>query len=287
MTIPVILSTGSLFNFDVDTVMQLAAKTGFDGVELMVDWRRETHHLPHLRALMSRHNLPILAIHSPFTPMTMQDWPTDPIDSIKQSVGLAEAVGAQTVVVHPPGRWLRLQGLIATPLRASKLSLPLPLIGPGRLGQWLTKHLADFQATTPVKIAVENMPCRRFGPLQLEPHHFFNPAKLNRFQYLTLDTTHVGTRRVDLLQFYRQVEAKVAHIHLSNFNGHEHQLLHNGELPLAELLNRLSRQQFGGLVSLELGPRSLQANNDTRLKENLQNSLDFCRAALCQQEQPA
>jgi len=40
--IPVILSTGSLFNFDVDTVMALAAETGFDGVELMVDWRRET-----------------------------------------------------------------------------------------------------------------------------------------------------------------------------------------------------------------------------------------------------
>jgi sugar phosphate isomerase/epimerase len=278
--IPVILSTSSLFNFDVDTVMALAAEVGFDGVELAVDWRRETYEPDHLKRLISRHQLPILAIHSPFNQMFLPGWPDDPVESLKASVRLAEQVGAQTVVVHPPGRWLRLQALIASPSQTRKLSLPLPLVGLGRLGRWLRQELAGFQATTRVKVAVENMPCRRFGPFRLEPHHFYTPTMLNQFQYLTLDTTHVGTRKVDLLAFYEQVAARVVHVHLSNYNGQEHQLPHQGELPLAAFLSRLAQIQFQGLVSLEVGPMSLQAEDEAQLRYNLGESLAFCQRRL-------
>lgn len=275
-----ILSTGSLYTFDLDTAMALAAETGFDGVELMVDWRRETYHLPHLEKVVARHNLPILAVHSPFAHMHIQGWPADPVGLVKRSVELAEALGAQTVIVHPPGRWIRLQAVVAGPYRSRKFYLPLPVAGPGRLGRWLLEELPAFQAETTVKVAVENMPCRRYGPFRLNHFHFYNPEQLRRFQHLTLDTTHVGTRQLDLLEFYRQLEGKVTHLHLSNFNGKEHQLPTNGHLPLAELLAELVRDGYKGLVSLELGPASLQADDETALRQNLRVSLDFCRAAL-------
>lgn len=279
MTIPIVLSTGSLFNFDIDTIMALAYETGFAGVELMVDWRRETHHLAHLQKLMDRHHLPILAVHSPFAGLP-HGWPHDPVGLIKQTVRLAESLRAQTVVVHPPARWVRFQSLVIAPQRSWKLSLPVPVAGPGVLGQWLLQELPTFQAQTRVKIALENMPRRWLGPWCLEPHHFNNARQLSHFQHLTLDTTHVGTWREDLLNFYRQIKPKVAHIHLSNYNGHEHQLPHNGSLPLAALLAELVNDQFDGLVSLELGPVSLQADDETRLRQNLQASLTFCRQAL-------
>jgi sugar phosphate isomerase/epimerase len=277
--IPIILSTGSLFNFDVDTVLALAGETGFDGVELVIDWRRETHQADHLQKLIDRRHLPILAVHSPFASFP-PTWPREPVALIKQSVRLAEAVRAQTVVVHPPARWVRLQGIIAAPQQSWKISLPLPLGGPGSLGRWLRQDLAGFQATTGVKIAVENMPRRWLGPWQLEPYHFNTPSRLNEFQYLTLDTTHVGTWREDLLAVYRQVKARVAHIHLSNYNGQEHQLLTNGALPLAAFLAELVADSFNGLISLELGPISLQAESEERLRQNLRESLIFCRRAL-------
>ena len=280
MTIPVILSTGSLFNFDVDTVMGLAQETGFDGVELMVDWRRETYTPDHLQRCMRRYNLPILAVHSPFNKSFLSDWPSDPIASIKASVQLAERLGARTVIVHPPGRWLRIQGLVTLPDSSRKISLPLPVVRPGKLGHWLQNDLAEFQSKTAVKIAVENMPCRWFGPIRLEPHHYPNLDTLNRFPYLTLDTTHVGTRRTDLLAFYEKVEARVAHVHLSNFNGKEHQLPNQGFLPLTDLLKRLKQHVFQGLVSLELNPTSLQAGDESKLKKNLRDSLSFCLQAL-------
>jgi sugar phosphate isomerase/epimerase len=278
--IPILFSTGSLFNFDVDTVMALAKEAGFDGVELVIDWRRETYWPEHLHKLMVRHGLPILAVHSPFAQSYMPGWPADPVASIKQTVQLAETVGARLVVVHPPGRWLRLQGLVATPDRTRRISIPLPVVGPGKLGRWLQEALADFQATTDVTITVENMPCRWLGPIRLEPHHFFTPAALLQFPYLTLDTTHVGTRKIDLLLFYRQIRQRVAHVHLSNFNGQEHQLLSDGSLPLQALLRQLAQYRYQGFVSLELGPTSLQAEDERCLKQNLHNSLRFCRQAL-------
>jgi sugar phosphate isomerase/epimerase len=281
MMIPkIILSTGSLYTFDLDTTMALAAETGFDGVELMIDWRRETYHLPHLEQLVERHQLPIVAVHSPFAHMNIQGWPADPVGMVKQSVDLAEALGAQTVVVHPPGRWVRLQAMVAGPYHSRKIYVPLPVAGPGRLGRWLLEELPTFQAGTTVKVAVENMPCRRFGPFRLNHFHLTSPEQLRRFQYLTLDTTHVGTRQLDLLDFYQQLKGKVAHLHLSNFNGKEHQLPANGHLPLAELLAALVRDEYEGLVSLELGPASLQADDEAALRQNLQACLDFCRAAL-------
>lgn len=279
MTIPIILSSGSLFNFDLDTVMALAAEAGFAGLELMVDGRHETYHPAHLEKLMARHRLPILAVHAPFASFPLP-WLHDPVSLIKQSVHLAELLGARTVVVHPPARWVRVQGVVLAPHSMHKLSLPLPWAGPGLLGRWLRQELPTFQAQTRVKIAVENMPRRWVGPWQLEPYHFNNASQLSQFSYLTLDTTHVGTWREDLLGFYRQIKPHVAHIHLSNYNGREHQLLDKGLLPLAAFLAELAHDNFDGLVSLELGPISLQADDEIMLKQNLQESLTFCRQAL-------
>jgi sugar phosphate isomerase/epimerase len=262
--------------------MALAGEAGFGVIELMVDWRRETHHPAHLEKLMARHNLPILAVHSPFLNMSLPGWPSGPVEIIKQSVQLAEVLGAQTVVVHPPARWVRFQAVMIGPHQNWKLSLPLPVAGSGALGRWLRQDLEDFQATTAVKIALENMPRRWFGPWRLEPYYFNNARQLSGFQYLTLDTTHVGTWHEDLLGFYQQIKSKVAHIHLSNYNGREHQLPHNGSLPLAAFLAELVKDQFAGLVTLELGPVSLQAEDEIKLGQNLRDSLAFCQEVIGQ-----
>lgn len=275
----IILSTGSLYNLDVSTIMTLAAEVGFSGIELVVDWRWETHRLAHLERLMARTGLPILAIHSPFLKMPLHGWPDHPVQRIQQSVQLAEVLGAKIVVVHPPERWLRLQVALTGPTKSKRLSLPLSLAGWGELGRWLWHDLAEFQSRTPVKITVENMPCRPFGPFSLKPHHFSSPADLNHFFYLTLDTTHLGTCHVDLLNFYEAIKPKLAHVHLSNYNGREHQLLADGHLPLASFLRRLATDGYDGLISLELNTHDLHAEDETALKSNLRDNLRFCQQA--------
>jgi hypothetical protein len=70
----------------------------------------------------------------------------------------------------------------------------------------------------------------------------------------------------------------VAHIHLSNYNGKE-QLLSMAPTPGA-FLAELTKDQFDGLISLELGPFSLQAQDEMKLRQNLQKSLAFCQQAV-------
>lgn len=229
---------------------------------------------------MARESLPILAVHSPFLNMPIQGWPDAPVARVKQSVQLAEDLGARVVVVHPPERWIRLQLILSRPAGSRKISLPLPLASWGELGCWLWHDLAGYQTTTDIKITVENMPCRPFGFINLEPHHFSRPNQLNHFQYLTLDTTHVGTRGVDLFDFYEQVKRNVTHVHLSNYNGREHQLLDDGNLPLAAFLGKLVRDGYDRLISLELNTRALQAENELALRQNLRESLAFCQQSL-------
>lgn len=43
--------------------------------------------------------------------------------------------------------------------------------------------------------------------------------------YLTLDTTRLGTWDLDPLAIYERLKERVVHVHLSNHNGQEHQLL--------------------------------------------------------------
>ncbi len=277
---PIILSTGSLYNLDIGTIMATAADVGFAGIELVIDWRWETHRLQHLERLIERHDLPILAIHSPFINVAIQGWPQDPIKRIKQSVSLAEDLGARTVVVHPPERWIRFQAMVVAPQWDQKISLPLPFGRLGSHGQWLREYLPDYQKKISAKVAVENMPCRPFGPIKLEPHHFYTPTHLSQFQYLTLDTTHVGTRSANLLKFYNQLKSKIIHIHLSNYNGREHRLLDDGYLPLHQLLNQLQQDQFVGMISLELNTIDLQSDDLAKLAHNLRQNLEFCQQGL-------
>jgi sugar phosphate isomerase/epimerase len=97
---------------------------------------------------------------------------------------------------------------------------------------------------------------------------------------LTLDTTHWATRKVDPLEAYHMAEGRVCHVHLSNYDGYEHQLPHKGKLNLKKFLRALKADGFTGTVSLELSPGSLIFKENSVMRHNLQASLDFTREHL-------
>lgn len=268
------LSTGSLHCYGIDRVFSLAAEAGFDGVEVMVDNRWDSRQADYLNQLQVRHGLPIVSVHSPFAP-EVDGWEDHEIHRVLRSVSLAESVGAGTVVVHLPRRWsrwgARLPGLVVD-----------LLFGPCRRRdeeylEWLLDEMPAFQASTEIVLAVENMPVRRVLGRVVNPYRFNSVEGLEQFEHLTLDTTHLGTWRADVLEVYRRVADRVAHVHLSNYNGHEHRLLTDGHLPLGELLRNLRANGYGGVVTVELTPESLGAEVEDRVRINLQNCVAFCR----------
>jgi sugar phosphate isomerase/epimerase len=269
------LSTGSLYSYGLARVFELAAEAGFDAIEVMVDDRWDTRQPAYLRRLSQASGLPIAAVHNPFLPY-VPGWPSDPLGRLRLSAALAREVGAPLVVTHLPLRiWGARVELIG--FKAKRLMVPIPLPGESDYRHFLLNGPARFEAEEAIVVAVENMPVKRLLGWELDICALNRVEFLAMLPHLTLDTTHLGTRGLDPLAVYERLKEHVAHVHLSDFKETEHLLPGDGHLPLGQLLERLTRDGYGGAVTVELGPEALYAEDEARVKERLRQALVFCR----------
>jgi sugar phosphate isomerase/epimerase len=270
------LSTGSLYTYGTARVFELAAQVGFDGIEVLCDHRPDTRNPDYLRRLSTEHDLPIVALHNPFS-HALSAWPGDQWARLKRTVALAQELGAPTVVAHLP---YRLAGIIVRYNGAfsGQFSLPLPW---SQRKPWyyacVGGGLAELEATSGVRIAVENMPRRGALGVSLPTYWFNRPERMTRFAHVTLDTTHVGTWGWDLLGVYETLRERIAHVHLSNFDGREHRAPMDGRLPLGALLRCLAEDGYQGAISVESGPGALGAEDAGACRAMLERVVAFCR----------
>ena len=269
-----VFSTGSLYTYGADRTFDLARNAGFDGMEVLIDMRWDTRQPDYLRRLMDRHQLPIKAVHSPFVPV-VPGWPYDDPGRIAETVKVAEAVHAPVVVHHLPMR----RGWVAMHIgrRRRVFRSPFPDRDAG-YRSWLLDGYQELQASTSVKLCIENMPARRWMGRDRNLFQWNTPAEIVRFPSLTFDTTHYGTWGMEPDQVYPRLNGQVRHVHLSNFNGREHRRPEDGRLHLGRLIKQLVADKYAGVVCLELDPSGLAAGeSDIRLTAQLERSLDICR----------
>lgn len=255
------LSSGSLYSYGLDRVFELAAGAGFDGVEVIVDRRFDTRQVAYLRRLQERFGLPILSMHAPFHPWRLEGWPPTYPRSLAATVELATAVGAGIVVAHLP--WWRDRAY----------------------ARWLHHDLAAWQRGHPeALIALENMPLKwvPWWPWPLDPWQLNRLEQWGTFPHLTLDTTHLATKGLDPLQVYAHLPGQVVHVHLSNARRkgrrvQEHRRLEDGYLSLDTMLLRLASDGYEGIVTVELHPHALEAEDEGRVRAHLRRQVRFCR----------
>lgn len=266
----VILSTTSLYVIDVAHCFELAAETGFDGIEVMCDQRWSTRDPDYLKRVSGWYNLPILVVHTPFSP-SVPGWPSphDQLQRIRQTLTLAEALAAETIVVHLP---------------LKKRSLFYPWRAPfAPVKRWMRRELPAVQARTLVRIAVENLPLTWVWGRPIDPAWWNSVPEWSRVHtWLTLDTTHWATRGIDPLEAYSAAKSRICHVHLSNYDGYEHRLPYQGDLDLGALLRAMAADGFGGTISVEVHPEVLGFTDGVRLRRSLERSLSFCRTHLGQ-----
>jgi sugar phosphate isomerase/epimerase len=272
----IVLSTGSLYTYGLARVFNMAAAIGFDGLEVIVDRRKETRSAADLDRLSSDYGLPITSLHSPFV-ADIPGWPSDQLGRLKRTVALAGDLNVPLVVAHLP---LRLCGLLRW-LRAFgsfSFLLPIPRFWRGPFYDFLRSgRLQELESVSGVRVAIENMPARKILGLSVNPYWFNRPEQLSRFEHLTLDTTHLGTWNLDPLEIYRGLKQRVVHVHLSNFDGIEHRLPHDGHLALDEFLRCLTQERYPGAVCVETSPEALNAEVESQCSRTLAGVLAFCR----------
>ncbi len=254
MAVPVVFSTGSLHPFGLERVFGWAAEAGFDGVEIMMDDRWDTHQPAYLAGLVERHRLPILALHPP---IYAGAWRLGREETLVRSARLARRVSCPLVVAHPPP--------------------------PGRpLRRWAQGPLAA--AREEVTVAVENMPANGPGFFGVRRASCHLPEHLAGVGEVTLDTSHVGASGVDLLAAREVLAGQLRHVHLSDSNlvlgKDDHRLPGRGKLPLVPFLAALAADGYPGAVSLELKPWPLGTPDPKVILERMRAALDFTREGL-------
>jgi sugar phosphate isomerase/epimerase len=269
-----LFSSGSLWSYSLERCFAFASQAGFDGMEVVVDQRIETHQADYLLQLIARFNLPVVAIHSPFF-AGIPNWQTNRPARIQQSIQLAEAIGAKVVVHHLPMRI----GYVHIFAGSRLFPFPTPGFNPeGRYKQWLENEYAQVQAGTDVLLCIENMPAFSRFNRHWQLHHWNTPTQITRFPNLTLDTTHLGTWGQDPNHIFPQLNGQVKHIHLSNYDGREHRRPEQGNLQLDLFLQMLAREKYAGTITLELYQDTLNAGKpDPEIIKTMHQSLAFCK----------
>lgn len=253
-----LLSTSSVFPEPTAAGFEVAAKLGFEGVEVMVWTDAVSQDINALRGLSEHYRMPIRSVHAPCLLVTQRVWSPDPVVRLRRSADLATALGAQTVVVHPPFTWQREYG---------------------RGFRGLLELLAGEYPG--IRFAVENMYPVRMAGRELVPYvPGWDPTRAGYDSY-TLDISHCAASQADALAIADAMGAGLSHVHLadgSRVGRDEHLVPGRGSQPCGALLESLAGRGYRGAVVIEVSTR--RAASREQREADLAESLTFARTHL-------
>jgi sugar phosphate isomerase/epimerase len=256
--VPVALSTASVFPERTADAFELAARLGYDGIEVMVTADTISQDADVLKRLSEYHGMPVMAVHSPCLLITQRVWGREPWAKLARSADLAEKLGAKVVVVHPPFRWQR------------------------EYVRDFEHGVAKLEAKTGLTFAVENLYPLRAGSTEVAgfaPH--WSPVELD-VAHTTLDLSHTSVSDSDAIEMAKQLGSRLSHVHLADGSKpglpDEHLVPGRGSQPCRELLELLPDLGFNGAVVLEISTR--RAETAKERFNDLAESLRFAKAYL-------
>src|SRR4051794_1194545 len=253
----VALSTASVYPESTAAAFEIAARLGYDGVEVMVWTDPVSQDVTALRRLSDYHQVPILALHAPCLVITQRVWGTDPWLKLVRAKDAAEEVGAKTVVVHPPFRWQR------------------------EYARQFVGGIEQMAGETDVRFAVENMFPLRARGREVTPYAPDWDPTLEDFNAFTLDLSHTAVSQSDAMELATKMDLRLGHVHIADGLGSardEHLVPGRGTQPCAELLETLARRAFDGTVVVEINTRRADTRADR--EADLAEALAFTRLNL-------
>ncbi len=263
-----------MYHLTLRRTFHLAAEAGFDGVELDMGPEVWLRGASYVRKLAHEYGLATLSVH----PTLLRTSPKGMgAGRIADAVDAALKLASPVVVMHGPGTlrwtdpdaqdWLRQVDLCQERLDGNGTRLALE--NPG----W---YSARDRNTVLANLTVL--------------YRFAQQHDLD----VTLDTCHLGTSGMDLLEGYRLVRCRLVNIHFSDlrprafrFDSHplrtlfsHHQMPGEGVLPLRALLGELAADGYAGPISMEISPIALRAWSLKQLRANLVRAVEYVRSAV-------
>ncbi len=259
-------STGTFYHRSLDYSLRLARDLGFDGVELAIGPEALYTGAAPLRRAIERVGLPVLSVHPPF--IALPGWPRWSTQRIPRMMALARELGAELGVTHTMHFYDPDSARNAHFSQAIRMGIAA---GGGQ-----------------VALTIENNQYNRRRRLAYLDHlqRLVNYAQ-TRGCGITFDTCHAGASRENLLLDYELVQPLLRNVHLNDLIWRDgqprtHRVPGDGALPLRELMERLARDEYAGLVTVELHPREVGLLGRAGAERALGRSIEMMRSAIAQ-----
>ena len=271
-------STASFYHPPLRFSLRLARDLGFDGVELVIGPEYILLGERRIHKLIELNGLTLLSLHQPMVPFALPTpgWPRQAARSIPKTIAAGRAFGCEVVVIH--ATTARSEGNPRWRAYAQAMRQALEQAGPPiTVGVEISQHTkrAYREAMDDADAVL------RFVEDQGEQVG------------ITLDTAHTAANGDDLLALYEKLRSRLRNIHLSDWTIRDgkhrtHLVPGEGRAPLAEFLKMLARDQYAGLLTLEVSPYHLHGWSLRQSRERLAESLAYVRAYIqTTQSQPS
>jgi len=252
------LSSASVYPESTAHAFTWASRLGYDAVEVMVGIDALSQQTSAVKQLSDHHGMPVCAIHSPCLLFTQRVWGTDPWGKLERSAEMAEAVGAETVVVHPPFRWQK------------------------EYAAGFVDGIAALEVSTGIAFAVENMyPWRASSRRGMEMYlPSWDPSDFD-YAHTTIDLSHAAIARSDVVEMAERLGDRLRHVHLTDGTGSakdEHLVPGRGVMEAERFLHHLTDTGFAGDVVIEINTRRCSTIEER--ERDLAESLAFAREHL-------
>jgi sugar phosphate isomerase/epimerase len=219
----------------VDMILKSIKEAGADGLELIIPPVFTDDNHKDIQKIIDKHGLKIYNIHQS--------------DDSAFSIDLKE---------------IERLSAIANKFQANNVTLHISSLKEGIFDNKFIGELKKLQKKYNIKFGIENMPK---SPFTLKDYQYkrrefasvINKAGLS----MTLDTTHVGQVNEDICDFYTENKDKIINIHLSDYKktflnsklllGNDtHLPLGKGELPIIKFLKILKKENYQGVITMEI-----------------------------------
>ena len=271
-------STASFYHLPLRFSLGLARNLGFDGVELVIGPEYMLLGEQRIHKLIEQSGVMPLSLHQPLVPfaLPMPGWPREASRSIPKTVAAGRAFGCEVVVIH--AATARSEGDLSWRAYEQSMRAALQQSGP------------------PISVAVEisQRTKRTYREAMDDADTVLRFVEDQGEQVgITLDTAHIGANGDDLLALYAKLRHRLYNIHLSDWTirGGKHRthlVPGEGRVPLAEFLEVLERDQYAGLVTLEVSPYHLYGWSLQQSRKRLAESLAYVRTNIqTTQSQPS
>ncbi|MCB9809912.1 sugar phosphate isomerase/epimerase [Candidatus Peribacteria bacterium] len=239
-----LLSSASMPHYGIERFFRFALQAGFEGVEINIDERFDTHDAAYLKELEGDFRLPVRSF---------------------------------SLTATNTEKYLKAYQKCVREFPGVRLALHSPELFGFEYQKWLQKIAPKLASKYGLTLCRVNAPLRfYFG---LIPQYSQNSLpQLMKAPAVGLDIAALSSTSVEPSEAIRKVGERLAQVYLTNIRQEvPNSPPQDGRIAIDEVLKQLKKQQYAGDLVVYIAPEQLGEGDDERMLKTLKEAASYCK----------